>query len=64
MTGSWPPWSLRYAALKPSRETRIRGGWEKLSGDSERKGQFAALMLLFALNVEDGWKKKGIPVYC
>lgn len=37
MTGRWLPWSFRYAALKPSRETRIRGGLEKLSGHSERK---------------------------
>lgn len=30
MTGMWLLWSFRYSARKPSRDTRMRGGLEKL----------------------------------
>lgn len=37
MMGRWLPWSFRYSALKPSKDTRIRGGLEKLGGKTENK---------------------------
>lgn len=37
MTGRWLLWSFRYSALNPSKDTRMRGGLEKLGrGDRGR----------------------------
>lgn len=36
MTGMWLLWSFRYRALNPSKDTRMRGGLEKLGGQTER----------------------------
>lgn len=52
MTGRWLPWSFRYAALKPSRETRMRGGLEKLGGHSEKKEKSFLVWICFFICTE------------